>query len=207
MTKHRTPPQGYKSQEDRDLAELARRRAAEQAKIQEESEGPVPQEFVNEELTKPTEIIERGTIFSDPEKRDLHAAQLRYEQDGAFRALWNMTRRQRRESANSLTKVGNAALEAQNGDVTELSDRLGEVEHKLTRIDTLMNISKFVVGGLIMLVLGGVMGLGYKIYGAGYTEGTLELRVQQLEKVLDRMIDQRHSQVQVQPQLFKEAAK
>ena len=189
---------GGQSNEDRDLDALNRRRAATKAEedevaIDERPTGELGAPFSEsyEDITRPTQLIERdsGNTIPPSFRDDLKAAQDRYDRDPAFRAMWNMSRRSRHESEKSLGVVANAAMSAHAAPAPELEGRINQAESRLDKIDTVLSISKWFAAAIVMIVLGGVGGVAWKIYDSGFERGQLELRVQDMQKQLEHLVE------------------
>jgi len=71
-------------------------------------------EFISDEPTKPVILIERSRdkYTAEPQYRDeLNAMRDKYESDLAFRALYNMVRRQHRASSRSLAGIADTSMQ------------------------------------------------------------------------------------------------
>lgn len=141
-------------------------------------------EFITDDPTKPIVLIERSRekYASEPNYRDeLNAMRDKYESDLAFRALYNMVRRQRRESNRSLSSIADSSMQVQHQasqDLAKISDLL-QWKHETTAA---LRIGKWILGFLIAATLGSIATVVTKVYVWGETSGVLENRVQNLER-------------------------
>lgn len=145
----------------------------------------IPDFIGDEEGTKPITLVERGEAKHHEELRIL---QDRYDRDPAFRALWNMMRRQRRESNRTLGKVADAASTVHH-DVGELKDLVEKIQTIVAwqnRVDTSLSIVKWIAGFVLAATLGSVIVLATKIYTWGVNSGELEIRLRHIEQALER---------------------
>lgn len=181
------------SQEDRDLQQLKKRRAQSQPKptTVDSSEADTPVEhFAREDPTRPIVLIEREheKYQSDTSYREeMNAINERYESDPAFRAFWNMWRRQRRESNRTLGALGSTTLEnhAETQRLAELANQLGSIDTWKREVDVTFRIVKWILGFVIAATLGVVGFAATKIYLWGVSNGEIEIRLQHLEKEAD----------------------
>jgi hypothetical protein len=174
----KTPSKGvHMSGEDRDLQAMRDRRAA-----------PVE---TFDDVTKPHDLID---IDSDRYKSDvryreeLNAVNQRYQSDPAFRAMWNIMRRQRRESNRTLGTVADAASEVHHdvAQLRELGESLGDLKQWQSRVDAMLGLTKWVLGFVLAASLGSIIVIATKIYTWGVSSGELEIRLQHIEKTLER---------------------
>lgn len=182
----KTPHKGIiQSSESRDLAALKDRRQSQSDTIKEFADADTVPEFADEEGTAPISLIERG---ESRHERELRLIQKRYDDDPAFRALWNMMRRQRRESNRTLGKVADTATETHQEmrDLKDLSEKLDSIDAWKNRVDTSLSIAKWVLGFVLAATLGSIIVVATKIYTWGVSSGELEIRLQHLERASDR---------------------
>jgi DNA repair ATPase RecN len=168
------------SGEDRDLQALRERRDARPAGA-----------FEEEDITKPHDLIQiEGEKYkSDTRYRDeMNAINVRYQNDPAFRALWNMMRRQRHESNRTLGKVADVANDVHHDvhQLKDLAERLQNLVEWKHRVDTSMSIVKWVAGFVLAATLGSVIVIATKIYTWGVNSGELEARLKHLEQAMER---------------------
>lgn len=119
-------------------------------------------------------------------RAEMEAIGREYEKNPAYRALWNMWRRQRRESTHTLNAVGNTALAAHHEaqQLGKLAEELGDVKEWKSEVDATFKITKWILGFVIAATLGSVVVIATKIYGWGMSTGEMEQRVQRLEHEL-----------------------
>ena len=159
----KTPIKGvHMSGDDRDLRALKERRATSQ------SDATIRSAEVHDEVTSPHDLIEieRDKYDSDRHYREeMNAINARYQADPAFRALWNLMRRQRRESNRTMGTIANAASEVHHDmhDVRELTDQLKDIVNWQNRVDTTLSITKWVLGFVLAATLGSVIVIASKI--------------------------------------------
>ncbi len=145
-------------------------------------ETPVPTEMETEDPTRPTHLIERSQSRYDSDltyRDEMNAAKVRYDSDLAFRAMWNMMRRQRRESTKTMSAVGDTALAALDASAKSNLDGLVKWQHQ---VDTILSSAKWILGFVIAATLGSIVVVVSKIYVWGESNGSLEIRVENLEK-------------------------
>lgn len=162
--------------EDRELRSIKERRAS-------QSDADVD---TQEEITAPHDLIqlEREKYESDERYRgEMDAIQDRYYRDPAFRALWNLMRRQRRESNRTLGRVADAATEVHQdvGHLKELGEKLQNISDWKREVDLILKIMKWILGVVFAAAVGSVIVLATKIYTWGVSSGELEIRLQHLE--------------------------
>jgi hypothetical protein len=147
--------------EERDLAALQRRHSA------ADTSDTIPN-FVGEEDTKPTELVQQ-----------------RLERDPVLKMMWERMTRMKRESSGALRRTADVALEAHQASNPEILSRLNEVESQLDKINTAMGIMKWVAGFLIAATLGSVVVIATKIYSWGASSGSVEIRLDYIERDLE----------------------
>lgn len=175
----KTPPKGVRqSAEDRDLAAMKERRASSQ------SEG-TPQEFAEEDATAPVTLVERGELQHE---KELHIIQKEYERNPAYRALWNMMRRQRRESNRTMGTVADAANQVHQdlSGIKEITDKLQNIADWKHEVDIILKIMKWLLGVVFVAAIGSIVVVATKIYTWGVSSGELEIRLQHLERSIER---------------------
>lgn len=99
-----------------------------------------------------------------------------------------MMRRQRRESNRTLGKVADAAGEV-HSDITklrELGEKLGDLDGWKREVDVMLRITKWILGVVLVTTLGSLIVIGTKIYTWGVGAGELEIRLQHLERAMER---------------------
>lgn len=172
------PKKPIQSSDDRDAAGLKR---MSEKRMTPPTGVPSHEIFPDEELTKPTDIVSRSGTRWDKDKHfreEMTSAVDRYENDPAYRALWNIFRRERKESGQTSAVV---PLDK------ELLERIDRAEESIHRMDTIMKSAKWLLGFCIAAVLGAIVTVAFKIYDGGYQKGQLVDRVEQLEKKLDKL--------------------
>ena len=122
----RTPPGGYpvQSDEDRALKELARRRAETRPEVEEDA---APNAFPKEEVTHPLALIDPDRYKTDGEYRhDWDEVMRQFNENAAYRLLWERSGRSRRDSEGRATASANAALAA-SAEATKVADHRAEL--------------------------------------------------------------------------------
>lgn len=176
------------SGEDRDAAALKQLHEREAAPV------PIHQDFGPGEVTKPLDLLTNLHTDDHTFREEMQAAIDEYERSPAFRALWKMSRRAKRDSDQVSKTTADAALQAahaaQIGPSAEFLERVDKLEELVHRQDTVIKIAKWILGMCIAGVIGAIVTVGMKIYSEGYDKGQLVNRVDQLEKKLEKAIKQ-----------------
>lgn len=156
----RTPiPGRMMSASDRDLAALKRRR-------QQLDDGTVTGEITvgdEEEITRPTDI-----------------ALERYENDPAFRLLWDRVSKIKNEERQALKTLGNTTLEVHQQQQSDPG-----LEIRVARLESTLAVAKWLIGFLIAAVLGSVVLLATKIFTWGVGTGEIEIRLRHIERDME----------------------
>lgn len=177
----KTPPRGvHMSSEERDLRAMKERR---------EELPPIHESF--EETTSPMHLIEaeRERYESDLAfRQEIDALNTRYNYDPAFRALWKQIRNQRRESNRTLGKVADATTEVHHDihRLVELGEKLEDIAKWKSEVDLMLKLTKWILGIVFTMTLGSVIVIATKIYTWGVSSGEIEIRIQHVEKALER---------------------
>lgn len=144
-------------------------------------------EFISDEPTKPVILIDRSREKYSNEsgyRDELNAMRDKYDSDLAYRALYNMVRRQRHESSKSLAGIADASLQTHQATQVMSQDmaKIGDLIQWKHETDTALKIGKWILGFVIAATLGSIVVVVTKIYVWGETSGALENRVLTLER-------------------------
>lgn len=176
----KTPIKGvHMSSEDRDLRGMKERR------------GSRSEDVLDEEVTSPHDVValERERYEKDPQYREeMNAIIERYHNDPAFRALWNLSRRQRRDTNRTISRVADVATEVHHdvSQVVELGKKLQDISDWRREVDVILRIMKYVLGVVFVVAMGSLIVIATKIYTWGASSGNVEIRLQHIERALER---------------------
>jgi hypothetical protein len=190
----KTPPFGLpivQSDEDRHLQEMQRRRSRQEHPTPPPA--PVPDNFEDDPGTNPIMLIDHER-WQDDEKyrRDWEATLREFNENAAYRILWERSGRSRRSSDQAATASANAAL-AVNADaakVGQFTEELRRIDFELKEISTVLKITKWILGFVIAAVLGSVTVVVTKIFNWGLSTGEAEVRIDTLEKEVNSLMRQ-----------------
>lgn len=154
------------SSEDRDLASLRAKKARENLDVPQSDQIRT----IFDEPTKPTQLV-----------------QMRIDDDPAYAALWNRVSRMKQDLLGTTATAANTAMEALSvaGTDVKLAERLDHLESSMDKLTTVMGIMKWIAGFVIATVLGSVIVIATKIFSWGSSSGTIEMKIQYLEKAVD----------------------
>lgn len=196
MPGRKTPPTGYpviQSDEDRANAELKKRRQ-ERAASRSDAVTPVaettPIALVeqDDEITSPIELIDIQRYHDDAEyRRDWDQVVEQFNENAAYRILWNRFGRFRRDSEGSAHASANAALaaNAEAHKASGVSGKIDAIEKELRDVSTVLRITKWILGFVIAATLASVITVFTKVFNWGVDSGEITIRLEHLEKDVD----------------------
>jgi hypothetical protein len=194
----KTPPTGtptVQSDEARALAEIQRRRSRQEHPTPPPP--PSPDDFSKEEGTSPVALIDPERWQGDEKyRRDWEATLREFNENAAYRILWERSGRVRRESDQAATRQANAAL-AVNADasrVDEFSDKLSRIEGELRDVTTVLRITKWILGFVIAATLSSIIVVGTKVFNWGLSTGEVDVRLQTLEREYGALLREREKE-------------
>lgn len=150
-------PTSIQSSEDRDLAAIKKRKTPTHLEIDADEEMP------DREDTKPTEMVS-----------------FRYDSDPAFRELWDRVTRLKQEDRRTMRGLGSTALEIHQEQRASTVDP--DVTERITKIETSLGITKWLLGFVLATALGSIIVLATKIFTWGQSSGEMEMRVRTIER-------------------------
>lgn len=187
----KTPAAGYPimSDEDRALAELQRRRerAASKSEALPEFVESAPSERVerDDEITSPIDLIDISRYQEDPEyRKDWDQVVNQFNDNAAYRILWNRFGRSRRDSGQAAQSSANSALSATDAanKVSDVHQKLASIEGELRDVTTVLRITKWILGFVIAATLSSIVVVVTKVFNWGVDSGQIQLRIETLER-------------------------
>jgi len=136
---------------------------------------------VEEEITAPLELADDPAEHDPQRREELEAAQGRYESDPAYRAMWKILRRARRNTEDTVN-AARVTLAA------ELSNDVEHLKQQSHRIATAHSIAKWVLTPLIAFALGVSLWAIARVWDAGYQSAEIEFRLRTLERDTQRAL-------------------
>lgn len=184
------PKTPVQSDEDRALAELQRRRERATSRPRSGDEDAPHNEFDSGDVTQPHQLIDVKRYQTDENyRRDWDEVIAEFQKNAAFRVLWTESRRTRRDSEGSARAGANAALHA-NADATKVDQFAADlkvIDGELKSVNTVLKITKWILGFVIAALLGGIITIATKIFDWGMSTGEAETRLQTLEKEVNTL--------------------
>lgn len=192
----KTPPAGYpivQSGEDRDAAALKKRRQERAASkgevaLQASEASAAPVVAQDDDVTSPIDLIDVQRYHDDPEYRqDWDEVVSQFNENAAYRILWNRFGRFRRDSDSTAHASANAALAA-SAEATRAGGaqaRIDLLEKELRDVSTVLRITKWILGFVIAATLASVITVVTKVFNWGVDSGEITVRLDHLEKDVD----------------------